>query len=55
MGSEVKEIGAESPWGSNGSHISFTQMYLLSPFPPPAFLEVLTDRSGGPFVHPRCS
>ncbi|ELK02108.1 hypothetical protein PAL_GLEAN10015114 [Pteropus alecto] len=53
MGSEAKGIGVESPWGSNGNHIAFTQMYLLSPFPPPTFLEVLTDPSGGPFVHPQ--
>lgn len=42
MGSEAKGIEVESPWGSNGSHISFTKLYLLSPFPPLTSLEVST-------------
>lgn len=33
MGTEARGTRVESPWGSNGGHISFTQLCLLSPFP----------------------
>lgn len=43
MGSEARGIGMESPWGNNGTRISFTQPSLLRSFPPSTFPEVSTD------------